>query len=115
MTPNQIMLRLGFPSTETGPFVSQVRAEIVRLGLVDSHVSWASGAEGLSHEERARCWLEMHWEAEQNHAFRVEAMDGWRENGLRPWLRDRARQVAMHVRIFWHRLLRRRNPYRAMR
>lgn len=86
----RIMLKMGFPPTETGPFVSELRAKIVKQvaeGLVNrSGGSWAEGCyerdeEGhavgwkISHEERARSLLEMEWSIEKGHAYEVKAID----------------------------------------
>lgn len=109
MTPEQIMLNMGFPDSETGPFVTELRnniAEQVRRGLRNrSGGTWGEKGYALSHEERARCILEMDWEVANGHCARVDNID-------HPTVEDRARSLACDARVFLDRkVLRKRNPY----
>lgn len=124
-TADEIMLRMGFPETETGPYVTQLRAliaEQVKHGLVDhSSGTWAPGRH--SAETRAKALLGMHWAMDRGHHCRVECIDGlrgWRRRGdgklkhpnLIPWLQDKWRETIMQLRVARDRyILRIRNPY----
>ena len=111
-----IMLRMGFPDTERGPFVTELRTLIRRQvseGLVNrSGGSWAPGAETLTYEERAKHLLAWEWEIQHGHSYRVEAIDGLHRRAVLPWLRDRAREFALDIRLWWDRkVMKTANPY----
>lgn len=118
MTPSRadkIMHQMGFPDSETGPYVAELRKVIERevAGGLASHSYGTWAADNLTHEERARALLEFHWAIERGHFHRVECLDGFSLRRLRPWLGDRAREGAMLFRLWRDRyLLRRQNPYR---
>lgn len=118
-SPEQIMLRMGFPEDASGPYVTALRAlirEQVADGMTDrSGGSWATDEMWSDHEGRARCFLEIDWDIKHGHSHRVELLDTapimWRFNTrtmrrhlefrpslILPWLRDHYRRLAMH----WH-------------
>ena len=109
----QIMLRMGFPASECGPYVMKLRSHIleqVQQGLqTRSGGTWVDDARGMSHEDRAREILAVDWEIEHGHGYRVEALDGFGWRYFFPWIGDRIREVAMHLRIWRDR--NRVNPY----
>lgn len=110
-----LMLRMGFPETERGRFVTALREETlrqVRRGLVNTSAgTWRHELEGgpaPSHEERARAILAMWWEIDHGHANRVENLDGddwWAAIG------DRLRRLAADARRLWGRARGRKNPW----
>jgi len=130
-----IVERMGFPATETGPYVTMLRADILRQvrdhGLMNrSGGTWAHELDPdepvPTMEERARELLAWDWELEHGNTVRIELGDSapiqWRFNVktmrwrlqirphlLAPWLRDRWRLFLFD----WTRARRRdRNPYR---
>jgi len=112
----KIMLRMGFPETETGPYVTKLRENIRRQvagGMRNrSGGSWAPGAEKLTAEQRAKELLALDWEIEHGHSYRVECLDGPHSlKDVLPWLGDLWRNAAMKVRMLKHRVLGQTNPY----
>ena len=120
--------RMGFPDSEAGPYVSELRAYIreqveVHGMSVHSYGTWVGTP---THEERAKALLATIWEIEQGHHHRIENMDGWswprmlfrrreyRRAAKAAWAIpvDWVRAHTCHIRVFWHRRgLRRHNPY----
>lgn len=109
-----LMLRMGFPVTEIGPYVTELRAHIldqVRRGMTNrSGGTWRDDDIWSRHEDRARELLGVDWAFEHGHTYRVEAIDGFRWRYLRAWLGDRVRYLAFRWRMFRDRNL--TNPYR---
>ena len=74
-----LMIKMGFPLSEQGPFVNKLRDHItsqVRNGLVDrSGGTWAPQTEYLSYEERAKALLAFDWAADHGYAYKRECMD----------------------------------------
>lgn len=95
--PN-VMRRAGFADTDTGPFVTEVRASMARKqadGLVSmSPGTWAGGPFWeIDPEVRARELLAMEWAMERGHFYRQECIDPpiyWQYN-----LRDRKRRLVV--------------------
>jgi hypothetical protein len=132
--PARLMRRMGYPATETGPYVTELRAWVNQKcaeGMQNiSGGTWAPGAAGLSYEERARQTLAFMWSANL-YAYSVKSLDGppWRyvtdvqtmrrrlviHWGRAPaWLSDVLRASAIRLRRLWDRKVRRvENPYLA--
>lgn len=124
-----IMLKMGFPETEVGPHVTELRKLIRRQvseGMTDrSAGTWAPG--NHSHEDRAKAFLSSEWSMQRGHSYRVECFDPiirrstdlrtmkrsvrveWKRIPL--WLGDRVRETAMKLRIWRDRLRSVTNPY----
>ena len=137
MTLDQMMEHMGFPATETGPYVTELRAVVARQiseGVVyRSGGSWAErcfdkeGNWTISHEERARELLAVEWEIQNAHSCRVECVDPiiWRSYNVRTgersvrvrwhmipaWCRDQFRRAGMRYRVWRNRNT--TNPYAA--
>lgn len=118
----QIMLDMGFPESEQGPYVTELRkviAEQVSHGLVRrSGGTWApecfdeKGAWTISHEDRARAFLEVEWEMKHGHTAEVKNLDGGWDYPLSK-LGDLWRRLLMDLRVWRDKvLLGRVNPYR---
>lgn len=112
-TLDQMMSRMGFETTDTGPYVTELRAVVARQmseGLISrSAGTWAPG--NHSAEDRARAFLAYEWSMQQWHSYRVENIDrDWSEQLT--MIGDRIREVGFHFRMLRSKLLRRRNPYR---
>lgn len=90
LTASEMMLKMGFPPSETGPYVTELRALIERKsaeGRVGcSGVTWADECYELddagfitgykiSHEDRAKAMLEMEWAVDNGHSYRVSTVD----------------------------------------
>ena len=111
-----ILIRMGFPPSETGRYVTALRASVRRQvtehGLVNrSGGSWSDDVSPYDYEGRAKALLAADWELEQKHCFEVKAIDG--VDGvadLMPWLGDRLREAKMKWRKWRNRGL--VNPYR---
>lgn len=134
MTPAQrIMAQLGYPETEHGPFVTELRKHIQNRvdceGLVGMSPGTWSG-EPTSYEERAKAQLAFDWEVANRHSHRVECIDGlpirwrydianWPKRRLEvrwskapAWIGDVLRKHHCRLRVWWDRaILRKRNPY----
>lgn len=113
-----IMLRMGFPESEKGPFVMKLRVHILRQceqGMVNrSGGTWRhelEGGEPPSHEERAKAMLSMDWAIDQGHCSRVELLDGHFRDHPLLWLGDFIRRLGCKLRAARTCLLRRKNPY----
>lgn len=52
--------------SEEGPNIKKLREEIERRGIINAHVSWGPGAEGLTPDERAKHILDI-WERADAH------------------------------------------------
>lgn len=118
MNLDQMMSRMGFEPTDTGPYVSDLRKLVKRQmseGMVNrSAGTWAPkyGLAGnrLSPEERARCFLEVEWEMEHGHSYEVKNLDsGWKRPASK--FGDIFRALGFHLRTARSRLLGQRNPY----
>lgn len=114
MTPEQLMLNIGFPPTETGPYVTELREHIARqMAYGMTNRSAGTFAEecyardenrfitgyNISPEERARAMLEMDWAMENGHSYRTECIDppiGWRYN---------VKTMRRTLKVRWSRLL----------
>lgn len=122
MNANQMMERMGFPTTERGPYVTQLRALVARQvseGMLNrSGGTWAEecyerDANGfitgykISHEERARTFLECEWAIENGHCHEIRNIDDYRPIG------DRWRKFLMDLRILRDKILGRKNPFAA--
>jgi hypothetical protein len=122
--------RMGFPPSETGPFVTALRAKVreqVAEGLTNrSGGTWATDEIWHQHEERARCILEMEWSIDRGHYHQTEVFDCYpinrrfntrtmrwhyefRPDRIMPWVRDQIRLVGYHWRKWRDRKL--VNPY----
>lgn len=132
MTAEEMLANAGIGPDDVGPFCKELRAKYeaqVAGGLCARHWSWGPDAFKISAEERARHLLGMDWRFERGHTCRIEAIDGlmffqhvvrdgkyvrkfrWRTfRDVIPWLGDRVRSAAMHVRILRDKLLF-PNPY----
>lgn len=119
----EIMLRMGFPETEDGHYVTLFRAMIAReveCGMVDhSYGTWAGD---ISCEERAKMFLALDWARRRGHQCRVELIDRltwrrfWRRKDkvemLAAWTRDGVRRAVVSFRVWRDKyVLRLRNPY----
>ncbi len=128
-TLDQIMERMGFPATETGPYVTQLRALVARQmsqGMVErSAGSWAGD---FDCETRAKAFLAVEWAIEHGHCHQTECLDSFpitryystrdmrwhysfRPRRIMPWLRDRVRLLGFHWRTKRDWLLGRSNPF----
>jgi hypothetical protein len=99
---NRIVERMGFPASETGPYVSALRRHVehqVDRGLVSRSAGWWS-PEGrrLSLEDRAREILAFDWAAER-YSYRTENIDG------APWgWRTDVRSMSRRFEVQWRRV-----------
>lgn len=131
-TIEQQMDRFGIPTTEQGPFVTELRGMVARK-LRNGMIYMSAGTHApdfydLSYEEQAKVRLAFEWSTDHNHGYRVKVMDplwGWRIDvstmersfyfrwwRVPAWLGDRRRELACKCRVFWHRrVLRLQNPY----
>lgn len=112
-TLDEMMARMGFAPTDTGPFVTELRALIARQmsqGMVDrSAGTWAPGEHTA--EDRARTLLQVEWAMEHGHAHEVKNIDeDWSEPLT--MIGDKLREGAFHLRVMRDKVLGRRNPYR---
>lgn len=119
-TVDQMMERMGFPTTETGPYVTELRTVVARQiseGMIDRSA------------ERARVFLEVEWEIQHGHSCQITLIDSrpiewafntktmrhclrFRPRLIAPWLGDRWRELRMKVSVWNDRyILRRVNPY----
>lgn len=112
MTLEQMMARMGFEPTDTGPYVTELRKLVERQmaeGLVSrSAGTWAPG--NHSAEDRARAFLAHEWSMQQGHSHLVKNFDrGWSEplTMIGDWFRE----LGFHLRMLRSKILRRRNPY----
>jgi len=128
--------RMSFPSTEMGPYVTELRAKIrkrVGEGMMDRSGFWGGSWDTENHpdiwrqhEERARCILEMEWEIERAHFHSVNLVDTapimrhfntrtmrryweFRPSLIRPWLEDRFSRLGSRWRVWRDRNV--KNPY----
>lgn len=128
-TANEIMLRMGFPDTETGPYVTELRKLIekqVSEGLRNrSAGTWVGNH---SHEERARIFLMAEWNIQQGYAYKVKVIDPpirrvidlktmkrrWviKWHRLPAWLGDKLRAKRSRLRMWRDRVLGIQNPYK---
>lgn len=134
---NQIMRAMGFPDTETGPYVTKLRESVARQvdrGLTRRSISWcvawtpwSVGAETLTHEQRAKHLLAFDWEIENNRHYNVSAIDPiirrrwnvttnktWIEvrwADIPGWIGDRLRSLMLRLRVVFDRVRGKRNPY----
>ena len=114
MTGEELMLQMGFPESECGHFVSKLRLLMnQKAEQGTSRVSGGTWADEcyerddngfivgykISHEERARSFLEMWWAIDHGHSHQVEIVDGFRWRNFLSCLRDKMREAAMHWRI----------------
>ena len=131
-TVEQQMARFGIPETEAGPYVTALRAMIVRK-LAEGMIYMSAGScteafYDLPYEGQAKERLAWDWELEHSHSHRVEAIDGviWKTYDLKtgkhsrrvlwdnlfPWIGDRFRELCCKWRVFRDRkILNISNPY----
>lgn len=120
----KIMDTMGFPASETGPYVTELR-KLVRSQIEDgltyrSYGSWARN--DISTEERARAHLGMDWAISHGRSYRTETLERLHftrynvrtrkrvfDTNLFPWLGDRWREGLMLLRVFRDR--NQKNPY----
>lgn len=112
MNLDQMMIRMGFEPTDTGPYVTELRVLIAKQmanGLISrSGGTWAPG--NHSAEDRARAFLAHEWSMQQGHFYRVDNMDhDWSEPLT--MIADTFRRLGFHLRMLRTKILRRRNPY----
>lgn len=123
------MARMGYPASEQGPYVTELRKHIQKQldeGMVmRSAGSWAPEAASLSYEERAKATLAFDWAIGRRHGYRVEVFDplwGWKTNvqtmkrtyyirwrKIPAWIGDRFRELGGKYRVWRDRNL--QNPY----
>lgn len=131
-TLNEIMARMGYPETETGPYVTELRAYVAKKmdrGLVGmSGGTWGSDVAKMTLEERAKAHLAFLWAAD-NFSYKVERLDArifvrrtdietmkrrivFRHWLIGPAIRDSIRKVYYSTK-FWFakKVLRKTNPY----
>ena len=119
--------KLGFLPTDSGPYVTELRALLEkkqRAGLRNINASFSTS---LDAESRARALLSRDWEISHGAAYRVENVDGlirknynlstgkntWKLNRPLAYFRDRYRKIKTSVYLFWSRkILRHTNPYK---
>lgn len=131
-TAAKIIRRMGYPDNETGPYVTALRAYILKQcekGMVGgSGGTWAPGTETLTYEERAKATMAFNWAAD-NYSYRVTNIDGppwgyrldletmkrtfrvrWRR--VPSWFGDQFRRSVNKLRVYWGtKVLKRTNPY----
>ena len=111
-TLDEMMARMGFTATDTGPHVTDLRKLVARQmseGMTNrSAGTWAPGDH--SAEDRAQAFLEMEWAIQQGHCYEVRNLDsGWSRPAS--MIGDWFRLMGFHFRKMRSRLLGRRNPY----
>lgn len=110
MTLEQMMTRMGFEPTDTGPYVTELR-KLVERQMAEGLISRSAGTWGNhSAEDRARAFLAQEWSMQQGHSYRIENIDrDWSEplTMIGDWFRG----LGFHLRMLRSKLLRRRNPY----
>lgn len=108
---DQIMLEMGFPETERGPYSTELRALVCRQvseGLRRrSAGTWAR--DDIPCEERAKAFLAVEWEFAHGHAHEVKAIGGFAWDNIPAWIGDRLRELRFHWRKWQNRKL--INPY----
>lgn len=131
-TPEQVMEQMGFPATETGPYVTELRGDIAKRikdeGLL-GHSAGTWGPLGHIHELRAKELLASQWAIKRWHYCERKCFDsspiGWefnfktsrwhvkfRPRSIAPWIGDRLRRWRMDMRIWRDAMLGYKNPYR---
>lgn len=135
VTDKLILKRLAIPPEANGPHIDALRQWVEKRqrerGMIDmSGGTWATNAQTLSHDERARAFMAFVWESER-YAYRLPAilLDGgpvrkkynvvtgrtryyvvWR--AVLPYVRYNIDKLAVSLCKACDRLLRRTNPYR---